>query len=84
MAVDMFIKIDDLKGEAKDADHKDEIDVLSWGWGMNQSGTGTSAGAAGAGKVDVQDMSFTKYVDKAVGESNAVLLQRRSTSARPS
>jgi hypothetical protein len=31
MAVDMFIKIGDLKGEAQDQKHKDEIDVLSWG-----------------------------------------------------
>ena len=35
MAVDMFIKIGDLKGESSDKSHKDEIDVLAWSWGMS-------------------------------------------------
>ena len=67
MAVDMFIKIDDIKGEAKDND-KDldqTVQVLSWSWGMTQSGSAHSGGGSGAGKVNVQDLSFTKYVDAA-------------------
>lgn len=64
MAVDMFIKIGDLKGESQDDKHKDEIDVLAWSWGMSQSGTMHEGGGGGAGKVSVQDLSFTKYVDK--------------------
>ena len=39
MAVDQFLKCGDYLGESVDANHKDEIDVLSWGWGMNQTGT---------------------------------------------
>lgn len=65
MAVDMFIKIGDIKGESKDSVHTDEIDVLAWSWGMTQSGTTHSGGGGGAGKVNVQDLSVTKYVDKA-------------------
>ena len=38
MAVDIFIKIGDIKGESMDKAHKDEIDVLNWSWGMAQSG----------------------------------------------
>ena len=64
-AVDMFIKIGDIDGEARDKDHKGEIDVLSWSWGMSQSGSAHTGGGGGAGKVNVQDLSFTKYVDKA-------------------
>ena len=64
MAVDMFIKIGDLKGEAQDKSHKDEIDVLAWSWGMSQSGTTHMGSGSGAGKVSVQDLSFTKYIDK--------------------
>src|SRR6478736_1488135 len=64
MAVDMFIKIGDIKGEAKDKAHKEEIDVLAWSWGMSNSGSAHMGGGAGAGKVNVQDLSFTKYVDK--------------------
>jgi len=63
MAVDMFIKIGDLKGEARDKTHKEEIDVLAWSWGMSNSGSAHVGGGAGAGKVNVQDLSLTKYVD---------------------
>ena len=65
MAVDMFLKLDDVKGEARDSKHKDEMDVLAWSWGMSQSGTTHMGGGGGAGKVNVQDLSLTKYVDKA-------------------
>jgi type VI secretion system secreted protein Hcp len=63
MAVDMFMKIEGVKGEAWDETHKDEIDVLAWSWGMSQSGTAHIGRGAGAGKVNVRDVSFTKYVD---------------------
>ena len=63
MAVDMFLKIDDLKGESIDHKHKDEIQVLSWSWGMSQSGSTHVGPGAGSGKVNVQDLSFTKHVD---------------------
>ena len=65
MAVDMFIKIGDVKGESVDAKHKGEIDVLAWSWGMSQAGTTHAGPGAGAGKVNVQDLSFTKWVDSA-------------------
>lgn len=65
MAVDMFIKIGDVDGESKDDAHENDIDVLAWSWGMSQSGSAHTGGGAGAGKVNVQDLSFTKYVDKA-------------------
>ena len=64
MAVDMFMKLDDVKGEAQDKSHKEEIDVLAWSWGMSQSGSAHAGGGQGAGKVAVQDLSFTKWVDK--------------------
>jgi type VI secretion system secreted protein Hcp len=61
----MFLKLDGIKGEAKDSKHKEEIDILSWSWGMSQSGTSAIGGGAGAGKVNVHDISVTKYTDKA-------------------
>lgn len=64
MAVDMFLKIADVKGESKDSAHKGEIDVLAWSWGMSNSGSAHVGGGAGAGKVNVQDLSITKYIDK--------------------
>ena len=65
MAVDMFLKIDDIEGESVDDVHAGEIDVMAWSWGMTQSGTTHGGPGGGAGKVDVQDLSFTHYVDKA-------------------
>lgn len=65
MAVDMFLKLGDVKGESRDSKHKDEVDVLAWSWGMSQSGTTHLGTGGGAGKVNVQDLSLTKYVDKA-------------------
>ena len=65
MAVDMFIKIDGVDGESKDSKHTKEIDVLAWSWGMSNSGSAHMGGGAGSGKVNVQDLSFTKWVDSA-------------------
>lgn len=64
MAVDMFLKLTDVKGEAQDKAHKEEIDVLAWSWGMSQSGSMHVAGGGGSGKVSVQDLSITKLIDK--------------------
>lgn len=65
MAVDMFIKIGDIKGESLDKTHKDKIDVLAWSWGMSNAGSAHVGGGAGAGKVNVQNLSLTKYMDSA-------------------
>jgi type VI secretion system secreted protein Hcp len=64
MAMDMFIQIGDLKGESRDKTHAGKIDVLAWSWGCSNSGSAHMGGGAGAGKANVQDLSFTKYVDK--------------------
>ena len=65
MAVDMFMKIDTVDGEAQDSKHKKQIDVLHWSWGMNNAGSAHNGSGAGAGKVNVHDLTFTKWVDTA-------------------
>lgn len=65
MTMDMFLKIEEAKGESKDDTHTDDIDVLAWSWGASQSGTMHMGGGGGGGKVSVQDVSVTKYIDKA-------------------
>jgi type VI secretion system secreted protein Hcp len=65
MALDIFLKIDDIKGESRDSKHPGEIDVLTWSWKMSQSGTTHQGTGGGAGKVKVNDLSFMKHVDKA-------------------
>ncbi len=67
MAVDMFLNIADntIEGESTDSSHSSEIDVLSWSWGVSQSGTMHIGTGGGAGKANVQDISLTKWIDKA-------------------
>lgn len=65
MAIDMFLKLGDIKGESQDKTHAGEIDVLSWSWGMSQSGTTNTGGGASAGKVSVQDIAVTTFFDAA-------------------
>lgn len=64
MAVDMFLKIDGIKGESKDDKHKDEIHIESFSWGAMNQGSQGVGGGGGAGKVNVQDFNFVKYVDR--------------------
>ncbi len=61
-ALDMFLVIDGIEGESKDAQFPDSIDLLAWSWGLANS---SSAQGSGAGKTTVQDLSFTQYIDKA-------------------
>lgn len=61
--LDMFMEAGTIKGESLKV--KDAIDVLAWSWGMSNSGTTHMGGGAGAGKANFQDLSFTKYLDKA-------------------
>ena len=69
MAVDMFLKLKDIKGESKDGKgHKDEIDIFSWNFGVQQQGSFGMAGGGGAGKVQVQDIHIMKKVDKATSK----------------
>ena len=49
MAMDMFLKIDDLVGDSIDDKHPKEIQVLSWSWGMSQSGSTHTATGGGSG-----------------------------------
>ncbi|MCP4671350.1 MAG: type VI secretion system tube protein Hcp [Desulfobacula sp.] len=63
MAVDIFLKLTDIDGEAQDDAHAKEIDILSWSWGASQSGTTHTGGGSGSGKANVQDISITKYID---------------------
>ena len=64
MAVDIFAKIGDIKGESLDDKHKDEIEVLSFSWGVTNPAS-ISGGGAGAGKATFHDLSIVHNLDKA-------------------
>ncbi|MBK1694026.1 Hcp1 family type VI secretion system effector [Chromatium weissei] len=63
MAFDMLLKINGIEGESKIKGFEKQIDVLAWSWGESNSGSFHTGGGGGSGKVNVQDLSFTKWVD---------------------
>ncbi|MBA4177834.1 MAG: type VI secretion system tube protein Hcp [Leptothrix sp. (in: Bacteria)] len=67
MAVDMFLKIDTIKGETVDKTFVKgaAMDILAWSWGVSNSGTTHQGGGGGGGKSSFQDISVTKYIDSA-------------------
>jgi len=65
MAVDFYLKLDGIQGEATDASFKDQVKLLTFSWGGTQRSSVAAGGAgSGAGKVDLADLSITKYYDK--------------------
>lgn len=65
MPDDIFARIGAIKGESRDARHKDEIDVLSWSWGVSHPAVASPGGGGGAGKASFSDLTFTHRVDRA-------------------
>lgn len=82
MAFDMHIKFEGGKvkidGSSEHSKHKGEIPLLAWSWGVSNTGDLHHASTGGGGKANVQDISFTKYIDA----SSHALLQACSTRSR--
>jgi type VI secretion system secreted protein Hcp len=53
----------EIKGEAQDSSHKNEIEVLAWSWGMQ--GKPSLGGGTATGKATIRELRITKRVDKA-------------------
>jgi type VI secretion system secreted protein Hcp len=64
MSTDTHFKFDGVEGEATHADHKNEIEVLSWSWNVTNA-SALSGGGSGKGKANPGDMVFTHMYDKA-------------------
>jgi len=65
MAVDIILNIEGVTGESKIKGFEGKIDILSWNWGLTNSGDMHTGTGGGSGKVDVHDISLSKYIDKA-------------------
>ena len=65
MAFDIFLKIDGVKGESSDAQHREEIEPASFSWGVSQQGATSAGGGAGAGKASFQDLHIIMNVSRA-------------------
>lgn len=64
MAQEIFLKLTGIDGEATDARHPNEIEVLGWDWSVNQSSSMHAGSGGGAGKCTVNDLAFEHYVDR--------------------
>jgi len=62
---DIFLKLDGIDGESQDEKHPNEIEILSYSLGMSQPGSFGMGSGGGVTKVSIQDISFSKYTDKA-------------------
>ena len=65
---DMFLKVETarmgvVKGEAGDAKHKGEIDILSWSWAMSSRSAMAAAGPSGRSTLD--ELRVVKKIDTA-------------------
>lgn len=61
-AMQMFLLIDDIKGESKDPLFPETIELISMNWGVSRDAE--PVGGGGSGSVNVQDLSMTKFVDQ--------------------
>jgi type VI secretion system secreted protein Hcp len=60
-----FLKIDGIKGESLDKQHKDEIEISSFSFGVTQSGGLGQGGGGGAGKATFSSFHVNKLYDAA-------------------
>lgn len=64
---DFFLKLDSerggaIRGESKDQDHKDEIDVVSWSWGLSVP---TSVAGQRKARATIHQINVRKRIDSA-------------------
>ena len=77
MAIDVYLRIEGIKGESADGRHKDWIECQSVTWSISQprSATATTAGGHTAERCEHGEVVITKLADL----SSPVLLQACST-----
>ena len=65
MATDTHIKFDGVDGESQHADHKGEIEVMSWSWNVQNASAVGKGGGSGTGKALPGDGVFRHAFDTA-------------------
>jgi type VI secretion system secreted protein Hcp len=73
MAIDVYLQIEGIKGESRDADHKDWIEATSVHWNVRQpkSATASTGGGHTAERAELSEISLSKLADL----STPILLQ---------
>jgi type VI secretion system secreted protein Hcp len=67
MAIDVYLQIEDIKGESQDDAHKAWIECISVNWALKQpkSATSSTAGGHTAERVEFSEIGFDKTADLA-------------------
>jgi type VI secretion system Hcp family effector len=60
---DIYLKIDNIKGQSTDDKHKEWIEILSWNWGVTNSVELSSGRSAVEGQAHFQNLSLVKAMD---------------------
>jgi len=68
MSQDIHVKLDGIKGESQHSEHTDEIKVETFSWGASNPTSFADGGGGGVGKAHLQDIHFTKRIDKSSGD----------------
>jgi type VI secretion system secreted protein Hcp len=90
MGSDCFLKLKGISGEATDADHQDDIQVMAWDWGVSAA----DGLPGGKSRGDTRKLVVTHFVDAASPAlmvycvrgtmiPNAVLTMRKASGDRP-
>lgn len=61
---DMFLKLEGIEGESNDDKKKNHIEIDSFQFGGSNTGSFSTATGGGTSKVNLQDIHFTKHIDK--------------------
>lgn len=64
MAVNAFLDIDGVEGESQQKGFEKKIEILDFSWGATQAATGHMGTGSGSGRANVQDINFSKMLDK--------------------
>jgi len=64
MSIDCYLKLDGVKGEAVQKDHKEEIEIFNWSWGVHNASCTVGSGSA-VGKGTPGMVSLSKLYDSA-------------------
>jgi len=62
MSIDCYLKLDGVKGEAVQKDHKEEIQIFNWSWGVHNASCTVGSGSA-VGKGTPGSVSLSKLYD---------------------
>ncbi len=65
MTTNMHLKIDSIPGESRKKGHEGQIEILNWSFGMDQQASVGQGHGSGAGRVQVRDLTLSKYICKA-------------------